>query len=51
MDTIFNNDNPGRGLVNSPMLQIVDKLRALGVSHPALLPQVSPHDIAPRLKG
>ncbi|KAL6812404.1 P-loop containing nucleoside triphosphate hydrolase protein [Trichoderma sp. SZMC 28015] len=40
MDTIFNNDNPGHGLVNSPMLQIVDKLRALGVSHPALLPQI-----------
>ncbi|KAL5095079.1 hypothetical protein Trisim1_003686 [Trichoderma cf. simile WF8] len=40
MDTIFNSDNPGHGLVNSPMLQIVNKLRALGVSHPALLPQI-----------
>ncbi|OPB45409.1 dynamin family protein [Trichoderma guizhouense] len=40
MDTIFNSDNPGHGLVNLPMLQIVNKLRALGVSHPALLPQI-----------
>jgi hypothetical protein len=55
MGTIFNKDMPGQGLLIpsmlETMLEIADRLRALGVSHPALLPQVSPHDIPTRLTG
>ncbi|KAJ4857145.1 dynamin family domain-containing protein [Trichoderma breve] len=40
MGTIFNRDMPGQGLGIPPMLEIADRLRALGVSHPALLPQI-----------
>ncbi|KAL6796727.1 P-loop containing nucleoside triphosphate hydrolase protein [Trichoderma sp. SZMC 28012] len=40
MSSIFNNDMPGQGLVSRVLLDKMDKLRALGISHLAFQPQI-----------
>lgn len=49
MNPSSGNDKPGQGLGNRVLLDKVDKLRELGISHLVPLPQVSHQDAVPRL--